>query len=86
MVKTKSQRQMWQTNQHKARRQFFQIDASDIWVAPIKPTLSNNGRREHVRVWPSGVDWIAEHWTGYTTRHRTMHDAMDALAGEVAHG
>ena len=84
MVKTKSQRQMWQTDQHKARRQFFQLDDSAAWAAQIKKTLSNNGRREMVRVWPDGIDWIAEHWTGYTTRHASMPEALDALRDEVA--
>ena len=83
MVQTKLQRRMWQTDQHKARKAFFATGDDDVMMAAIKPALSNNGRRVHVRVWRAGVDWIAEHWTGYTTRHRTIYDAMDALASEV---
>ena len=83
MVKTPSQRRMWQSDKHKARKLFFETDIPDMWLAPVKSTLSNNNRRVYVRVWQAGMDWFAEHWTGYITRHTTMHEAMDNLAGEI---
>ena len=79
-------RRVGKTTAARIRAVFWQPDGSQSWVAPIKPTLSNNGRRETVRVWHDGIEWLAEHWTGYTTRHTSMCEAMQSLADEVVHG
>lgn len=79
-------RRIGKTDASRIRAVFWQPDGSQSWVAPIKPTLSNNGRRMWVRVWFDGVECMAEHWTGYTTRHASISEAMQSLASEVAHG